>query len=307
MTKHPMKRLLASMLLLLVVTMAMAAKPWTVEAMPTLDNTTRVMNPDGVLATATVDSINAMLLTLDRHGVQPLVVCIQRIEGDDPYEFAIGLGRRFGVGGRKSLGVVMVVATEDRSYQIVTGSGMDKYLPDAICSRIEHVAMVPHLKAGAWDAALLSGVRMMKQYLDKDEELMAQLRAEEAAEDWEAMVVGLVFALIPVVIIALIAWQRYKDTKCPQCGKHRLRVVRRESYKDARRRSHLLETVICQNCGHTFKRDRILHDGTSAGVGGAIFLGGGRRGGGFGGGFGGGGFGSFGGGSFGGGGAGGRF
>lgn len=301
-----MKRLFLS-LALMVLTLWVAAKSYNVQNLPALNNTTRVANPDNILSPATVDSINSMLLTFDRHKVQCLIAVVERIDNDDPYDFAIGLGRRFGVGGKSSQGVVIVLATLDRSYQIVTGSGMEKFLPDAICKRIEMKALVPYLKEGKWDNGMTATVKMMCQYLEKDPEVMEQTRSDENEEFDETffMIAGIIIILIFLCAIALAFYSEYKSRCCPKCGKHQFRVTHREKTVDRKGNTHVFTTRVCRLCGHTSTKETIIKKEQDQGGGGVFFIGGGGGHGSIGGG--GGGFSSFGGGTFSGGGAGGRF
>ncbi len=301
------KHLLTYVLLLCAA--LLSAKPYTPESLPALTRDTRVSNPDGILATATIDSINSMLRPLDRHNVQAFIVCVKDIEGDDPYEFAIGLGRRYGVGGKQSLGVVMVLATDDRSYQIVTGDGMEKYLPDAICARIENLGMLPYLKKSDWDGALLAGVRMMKGYLEREPEIMEQIRQDEQEDELASIIIVALLLIGAGAILAGVAITRYREKKCPRCGRHRLKLTQRSSRKDTNGDTHIYRTYVCRHCYHTLTRESIIHREDSGSGGGFIFFGpgGGSSRGGWGSHGGGGGFGSFGGGHFSGGGAGGRF
>ena len=168
-----MKQILFYILFSLFTCLTICAEPYTPESLPNVfDRTTRVANPDGLLSQAAVDSINSMLLSLDSHEVQCIVVVVNNIKGDDPYEFAMGLGRRFGVGGEKNLGIVLVLATDDRSYEMITGDGMEKFLPDIICHRIQEHPMVPLLKKSDWDGAMVATVRAIKGYLEEDPEIM---------------------------------------------------------------------------------------------------------------------------------------
>lgn len=303
-----MKRLY-TFLLLTLCTLALWAKPWSAESLPPLDNTTRVSNPDGVLNQWAIDSINTMLLSVDKHNVQCLVVVVKNIENDDPYEFAIGLGRRFGVGGKKNLGVVIVLASDDRSYQIVTGDGMEKFLPDAICARIENRAMLPYLREGDWDNAMVAAIKMMKGYLDEEPEIMEQLRGEDDdCEDddisWFLGLLffgGIAFLFVSAIISAII------ESKCPKCGKHKVKTVSSKKLEEKNGWIYYLETRKCTACQHTFtkKTKHAVH--TNSSTGGSRYYGGGSSRSYSSSSHSSGGFSSFGGGSFSGGGAGGRF
>lgn len=289
----------------------LCATPYSASSLPSIDDrATHVSNPDGILRTTTVDSLDRMLLGMDSHDVQCLVVCVRQIENADPYSFAIGLGRRFGVGGKRNMGIVVVLATDDRAYHITTGRGMEKYLPDAICARIANREMMPHLKSGDWDEALLAAVRNIKGYLDKEPEIVEHLRTSDATEeDLEGRI--LVYIMLGGILLIFMATcvSYYKSKKCPRCKKHKLKKVGEHSSTDGMGQRHIFRTYQCRHCHHVLTRESVIADQhDSEGGGGFIIFGGGNHSGGFSGGSAsGGGFGGFGGGSFGGGGAGGRF
>lgn len=302
-----MKQILFYILFSLFTCLTICAEPYTPESLPNVfDRTTRVANPDGLLSQAAVDSINSMLLSLDSHEVQCIVVVVNNIKGDDPYEFAMGLGRRFGVGGEKNLGIVLVLATDDRSYEMITGDGMEKFLPDIICHRIQEHTMVPLLKKSDWDGAMVATVRAIKGYLEEDPEIMDLYHSDDEDDS------GLVWVFLGLVgFLFGSAWRSArKAKKCPRCGKHKLKKIRTETQKLPSGITRYTYTLRCTNCGHELTRnqDIDLRNNGSGGRRTGMFIGGAGLGmGRSSGGFGGGGFGSLGGGHFGGGGSGGRF
>lgn len=300
-------RLRTLLLIILVLVCEVShSKTYSVSSLPSFnDRETYVSNPDNILSTVTVDSLNRLLLRLDKHKVQCLIVCVTNIENDDPYEFAIGLGRRFGVGGKQNLGIVVVLATDDRSYQITTGRGMEKYLPDVICHRIGSQVMMPFLQEENWDGALLAAVKSITGYLDQEPEIVEQLR-DNAEEDDEfvVQVIGILLFVGFVGFLLAASISYYNSTKCPHCSKHKLKIVSRYTKTDKNGDKHLYQVYECKHCHHRLTRETIVRKHNDRDSGG-FFVIGGPSGGHFSGGSGG--FGGFGGGSFGGGGAGGRF
>jgi len=295
------------LLILFILTSVIShAKTYSVSSLPTFnDRETHVSNPDNILSTTTVDSLNRMLLRLDKHNVQCLVVCVTNIKNNDPYDFAIGIGRRFGIGGEQNLGIVILLATDDRAYQITIGRGMEKYLPDVICHRIGTQAMLPFLKESNWDRALLAAVNSITGYLDQEPEIVQQLRdTTEDDDEYVARIVGILLFIAFVGFLIAVSISYYRSTKCPNCSKHKLKIISRYTRTDKNGDKHLYQVYECQHCHHQLTRHSIVrkHDDPNTGD---IFLMGGTGGGHYSGGSGG--FGGFGGGSFGGGGAGGRF
>lgn len=316
-----LRLLTVSLLFTLLLPLAVWGEGWTPETLPMVhlqDRTRYVCNPDGVIAPAYADSVDAVLRRLeDSVGVQSVVVVVKHLEGDDPYTFGMELGRRYGV-GQKGLntGLIVILASEDRSYQILTGEGLEATLPDAICSRVERRVMLPYLKAGKWDEAVLQTVKALAAYAEGDDTL-ARAGGEGAGKRPSKKGNGILlqFIITAIVLLCILrpAFCTGSRRRCPKCGGKR--TLRRQSSTrvTVKGRTKLRTVWVCKQCGHREVRDNDVPPDTGYGTRrrglGPIFTSGGLTGGGFGGSSGGGGFsgGSFGGGSFGGGGAGGRF
>lgn len=298
------------LLLLVLLPAVLHAEGWTPETlpMPHLQDARRyVCNPDDVLSPAAVDSTDALLARLERDkGIETVVVAVKHLEGDDPYGFGMALARKYGVGSKQqNTGLIVIVATEDRSYQILTGRGLEGALPDAICRRVENRIMVPALKEGDWDTAIVRTMQAIDGHVRGDDSL---LPAEEG-DDATARVIGLFIAVFIMALVGLLAFINYKGShrQCPHCGKRKLRRIS-SSLVHVNGKRKVRTRWRCTNCGYTEVRDDDAPSG--GGLHGGIWVPPLIMGGGTGHGFGGGGGfsgGSFGGGSFGGGGSGGRF
>ncbi|MDO4496912.1 MAG: TPM domain-containing protein [Bacteroidales bacterium] len=265
----------------------------------------RVVNPDGILSSETVSAIDTLLLHLQRNqGVEAMIIAITNIENDDPFEFTRAVFQKYGVGNKDNTGFIITLATDDRSYQIMTGIGLEGTLPDAVCKRIENRVMVPCLKQGDWNQAMLRTVTTIKEYVEGDETLR-QAYATDDGEDPYDWLWALGMFLGPMAIVAYMVHRSNKLQKtCKQCGKPEMKCVSRTQQKISKHTTRISEVWVCQACGHSETRTRD-HTETPNPGGGAII--GGMGGGGFGGGQSTGSFGGFGGGRTMGGGAGGRF
>jgi hypothetical protein len=311
------RRWLAVVALLLSWFVGASAKVWTPEEVPVpryQDRTQYVSNPEHILSQSTVDSLNVILQHLEEtKGVQTLVAVLDKLEGDDPYEFAMALARKHGVGDKRTnTGLVIVLAVGDRSYQFLTGNGLEGTLPDGQIQLIEDRFFVPLLKKQDWDGAMLVAIKAINQVAQGDSEL-------EALEDTGNVGGGvfLVIVLFFVVLIYCLYLLNVTHPRCPQCRKRKVEKLRQQEQRLIRNGRAVRLVVItyrCKHCGQVFTRERTddddQDDSSASGLLAGMLLGSMLRGGrGRGGGFGGGGFGggSFGGGSFGGGGSGGRF
>lgn len=310
---HVMKHILCLFLLLWICGGAqpLQAGTYTVDNLPMVylqDRTRHVVNPDGILSAATVQQMDSMLYRLETaKGVQSVVAVVERIEGGDCYEFAITLGNKYGVGNRQNTGLIILLATQDRCYQILTGEGLEGTLPDAICRRIENCKMVPYLKSGDWDSAMLQTVAAVCGVIEGDTSLLnTDDTRTEKEEDYSFLWIALAIAVAGFLIST---YSNRKRNSCSRCGHYPMQRTNSDVTVDRYNGiEHHREWYRCPKCGHTVCRshDEPFDNGT--GFGGFPPIAGpfhrGFGGGGLGGGFSGG---SFGGGSFGGGGAGGDF
>ena len=301
-------RRVACLTLMLALSLPAVAQ-WTVDKLPMVhlqDARRYVCNPDGVLSQEAVKEIDARLMALEKQtGVQTVVVVVKSLDPDDPFEFGIDLSKKYGIGLKgKDTGLIVILATEDRSYQILTGEGLEGTLPDALVNRIQDQVMVPKLKDGEWDAAMVSTIEALDGVIRQDAELIEQYELEEEEMTWGEI---LLIIVILAGIIAFLWYICWRSSKCPKCGQHSYGYVgEKRVVLDGKRK--IVKTYRCKKCG--YEHNETEDDPDSGGGGGGALAtsmllwgvgralgGGGRSGGG----------GSFGGGAFGGGGRGGRF
>lgn len=241
---------------------------YTVDNLPVVteytDSTdfTMVCNPDGILSSDEVDSLNAMLWTIRQtKGVQGYVVCIKEMDPDDPYEFGIRVFNKYGIGGKvQNAGFLVLLATENRGYYINTGEGMEKYLTDAQCATIERHYMVPRFKEGDWGAGIIDGVKMICDVCSGEAELNASNESESSAEDGDALLGFLVIFGPLLGCGGMAAYQNWRKKKCPKCGEHKLKRVKRVITKVTKpsndgKRSIPLKCLIedyytCESCNY---------------------------------------------------------
>ncbi len=301
-----MKRI-ATALCLCVLTLSAWSKVYTPTTIPMVhleDRTRYTCNPDGILSANAVNTMDSIFYVLEQQtGIQTVVAVVGEIDPADCFEFAHALFTAQGVGQQgKDNGLVILLSTEERCIQFVTGYGLEGSLPDAICKRIQSKYMVDLLGDERWDEAMVAGSRALYKHLMGDPTLIEEER-QEAEEDRQALIGFMVFMVATILIFVIIGYIVIrKQSQCPQCKQHTLKrsgsmtVMRRNGI----RRDQV--TFTCTNCGHNVYRIEDHHIGGGS-IGGGPVIGGGR-----GSSFGGGSFGgSFGGGRSGGGGAGSRF
>jgi uncharacterized protein len=237
----------------------------------------------GVLDAATQARLNDLCQQVDQKAhAQIAVVTVKSLDGQDALTYAVALYQKWGIGAKGSdRGVLILLATQDRKYQIQVGYGLEAILPDGKVGGFGREA-APVLRSGDYPGAVSLIATRVATVIAQDAGVTLSFGQAPAiprngtAADGSAIGAVILFAL--VVIVVLVVWALSGGGGSGRGGGSGFW-------------SGLLWATLFSNLG--------------SGRGGGF--GGGFGGGGGGGGFGGGGFGGFGGGSTGGGGAGGSW
>jgi uncharacterized protein len=88
---------------------------------------------------------------------QITVVTIKSLGSYEISQYAVELGRRWGVGQKgKNNGVLVIASLSDRAINISTGYGLEGALPDVTCARIIRNEITPNFKEGNYYAGFSS-------------------------------------------------------------------------------------------------------------------------------------------------------
>lgn len=120
----------------------------------------------GVLSASQKQSLEQKLVTFNDSSSTQIAIAILKSVGDyDINEYALNLGRKWGVGqGGKNNGVMIVVAINDRKIAIQTGYGVEGALPDVYAKRIIDNDVKPYFKQGDYYAGLNAGTTSIIKY-----------------------------------------------------------------------------------------------------------------------------------------------
>ncbi len=147
---------------------------------------------------------------------QVVIVTVEDLGGDAPYEYATELGRRWGVGNEeRDNGIVILLSRDDREIFIAVGYGLEGALPDSKTGRIIDVYGLSYLKNDDFSAGLSAigkaivnevyieyGLAPEDGYVNIDNVTVTDIAdAGEVAVSWVAM-------LIILIIISLIFRRR---------------------------------------------------------------------------------------------------
>ena len=272
-----------------------------VENVQRVDARRFVSNPDGILSHEAVQRLDSICYALKASGIAEVaIVAVDDIRPRDMVVFSQELFEGWGVGDKElnnGLGILLVGDMREIRFHI--GYGLEGVLPDVLCYRIQQDYMVPYFRAGNYSEGMVAGMRAINSVLQSGE-----LPRAEREDDRGAMVVALFIVLMLCIPVVMLLAQARQHTRCPQCGKHTLRAVSRQTVRISASTTLVTTILRCDNCGSEHTRTENNNQNNHRGGGGIWIMpmgGFGGRGGFGGGGFGGGGFG---GGSFGGGGSG---
>ncbi len=80
-------------------------------------------------------------------GAQVVVVTVNTVNGADMADYALNLGRSWGVGSEeKDNGIVILLAVEDRKIEMAVGYGLEGAMPDSKAGRFLDAYAIPYLK-----------------------------------------------------------------------------------------------------------------------------------------------------------------
>jgi len=133
----------------------------------------------------------------DSTSTQIAVVIIPTTDGADIGQYTIELFNKWEIGNKqKDNGVLINVAKNDRKVFIVTGRGVEEYLPDAICKRIVTNKIVPNFKQGNYYGGLNDAV----------DEMISRLSgnfSNDNTDDAEGIPLWVIVLIIIIVLFVL--------------------------------------------------------------------------------------------------------
>lgn len=154
-----MKKLIIAFLFILVSTLGFA------QDFPAKPN--KLVNDyTGTLTPGQLQQLEQKLVAFDDSTSTQIAIAIVKSVGDyDIGEYALELGRKWGVGGKgKDNGIMIVAALGDRKISIQTGYGVEGVLPDLYVRRIIDNDIKPYFKTGDYFGGLQAGTNAIISY-----------------------------------------------------------------------------------------------------------------------------------------------
>jgi len=140
----------------------------------------RVVDQADLLTRADEQRLAAASAALEREvGPQFVIVTVNSLQGRSILDFAVQLGRHWGIGHRGvNDGVILLVAPAERQVRIEVGYGLEKRVTDPFAGRVIREQMAPRFRQGDMTGAINAG----------SDAIIARLRSHQsdseiAAED----------------------------------------------------------------------------------------------------------------------------
>ena len=119
-----------------------------------------VTDTAGFLSPGARDTLNQQLRAYERQSGHQIIAWIGKTTGDIPIEdWAVRAFEKWRI-GRKGLddGIAMIIMAEDRKIRIEVGYGLEGKVPDITANQVIQDIMVPRIRAGDRDGAVVAGV-----------------------------------------------------------------------------------------------------------------------------------------------------
>jgi uncharacterized protein len=130
------------------------------KVIPQRPNPPRLVNDfSNSLTAAQRDELERKLVAYDDStSTQIAVVLVNSLEGYSVEDYALELGRKWGVGGKQNNGIVLLAAMEDRKVRIEVGYGLEGAIPDLTSKAIIDNDITPNFKEGNYYRGLNKAV-----------------------------------------------------------------------------------------------------------------------------------------------------
>ncbi|RZM26296.1 MAG: TPM domain-containing protein, partial [Pedobacter sp.] len=154
------------------------------------------------LSATQLQQLESKLVAFDDSTSTQIAIAIVKTVGDyDINEYALELGRKWGVGGaKKNNGVMIVIALGDRKISIQTGYGVEGALPDISTNRIIESDIKPFFKAGDYYGGIEAGTNSIMQ-LVKGEYKNDAPRKRESTKSGGAIPIVIIIIIIVIIIL----------------------------------------------------------------------------------------------------------
>lgn len=134
------------------------------------------------------------------------IVVIKSTDGYEISDYAVQLGRKWGIGKKdKNNGVLILWAKDDRKIFIATGYGVEGDLPDATVKGLIEKDIIPDFKTGNYYNGLDLATNDIIKIISGDIQLKNRISKTDTNEPGSG---GIIFIILYIIIFILLARKR---------------------------------------------------------------------------------------------------
>ena len=152
-------------------------------------------------------------------GAQVVAVTIETTDGEEPSEYALRLGRQWGIGNKENNnGIVILLATEDREVYVAVGYGLEGALPDSKTGRLIDYYGYPYFSENKFSTGMKSLYTAILREVYAEYELDVPESVgtpKRYSEDVDLAQAGISWGAILVIIIIFIIFMRFRGFYIP--------------------------------------------------------------------------------------------
>lgn len=144
-------------------------------------------------------------------GAQVVVVTVDTLDGADVSDYALELGRKWGVGDKeKNNGVVLLLAVSERKVTIQVGYGLEGRLPDGKTGRILDKYAVPYLKNNDFSTGLSEAYKAIvsEVYAEYGETPPENLEDYDTVDVSDSTAFKIIRTVILIIVILVLIFGR---------------------------------------------------------------------------------------------------
>lgn len=158
----------------------------------------RVVDEANLLTPAKEAEISGMLRAHeDATGNQMVVVTVQGLQDRSIEEYAIELGRHWGIGREdRDDGVLFLIAPNERQVRIEVGYGLEGLLTDARASVIIQNSIIPAFRSGDRVKGIMQGVEGILAALEQEPETISGIAPEKQKFALPPLIIFFIFIVI---------------------------------------------------------------------------------------------------------------
>ena len=146
-----------------------ALSGWAQVAVPELSR--RVTDLTSTLSADQVAALESKLAAFEaQQGSQIAVLIVPTTLPEDIAQFGIRVAEKWKIGRTKiDDGVILIVASDDRTLRLEVGYGLEGAIPDAIAKRVIAETITPYFKAGDYYGGIDAGVQQLMRLIEGEQ------------------------------------------------------------------------------------------------------------------------------------------